>query len=384
MPVLTKIEILELIKQEKISAITLDTTVFYKYGHNLNYTLLLSLEQFKGSTISVVFSEIVLRELAKQITKNAEEALVNFKAAFRKQHKVWKSEVVQDTLLNEITRSKSASDMAAEQITEYLDHVGAIKIDAASKVEVAAEVIDRYFSCLPPFEKKEAKKSEFPDAFALLSLEASFSSKCSMILCVSADGGWQDFAEQSDWIVCIDSLDKALSYFNETGRPAVDKAMELLTEGRAPDLKAEIETAIQSRIEDADFDAECDTPLDYEAEPISASLISILEDTISNIEIIEANEEKISFSFTINALSYFEATFNFRSYDGYDGDYVSLSSEYADTKQKIELKIIVTITNESLNEPIVLKSEAFIRELYDINFGYVEPFPNEDPTHEKY
>ena len=60
------------------------------------------------------------------------------------------------------------------------------------------EVIRRYFATEPPFSTKERKKSEFPDALALLSLERWATQNKSLVLLVSADGDWKKLVEQSE------------------------------------------------------------------------------------------------------------------------------------------------------------------------------------------
>jgi hypothetical protein len=45
---------------------------------------------------------------------------------------------------------------------------------------------------------KERKKSEFPDALALLSLERWATQNKSLVLLVSADGDWKKLVEQSE------------------------------------------------------------------------------------------------------------------------------------------------------------------------------------------
>lgn len=274
--------------------------------------------------------------------------------------------------------------MAKAQIGEFLNAVDGTTLPATGEIDVAADVVRRYFSGEAPFEKRDAKKSEFPDAFALLSLESFFAPKRRMLLCVSADKGWDQFAENSEWLVVVDQLDTALSYFNEAGRPLVDRVIELLKIQEAPALSEEIESSVQNRIDDNDFSPDADGPLDYEAEPISAALQSIDLDSISDLKVVEYDEQSVSFTFTVNATIGFEAMFHFHAYDSIDKDYVSLSSEFANIEKTLPVRLLIKIERDLDPEPQVLASEAALKGYYSVDFGYVEPFPNEDPTYEQY
>ena len=274
--------------------------------------------------------------------------------------------------------------MAEAQIDEFVKAVGATILPATGRVDVAGDVIRRYFSSEAPFEKRDTKKSEFPDAFALLSLESLFAQKRKVLLCISADKGWAQFAKNSEWLVVVDQLDTALSYFNEAGRPIVDRVIALLKTEEAHDLSEGIELSIQARIDDNDFSPDADGPLEYEAEPMDAALQSVDLDSISGVKIVEYDEETVSFILKIDALICFEAEFRFHSYDSIDKDYVHLSTEDADVEKTISFRILVKVDRDLEPEPQVIEVEAVLNSYYSVDFGYVEPFPNEDPTHEKY
>ena len=88
-------------------------------------------------------------------------------------------------------------------------------VSATRYPELCADVLSRYFSEAPPFGESDKRKHEFPDAFALLSLEALARDERKLMLCVAPDKGWQDFASQSEHLVCVNELEEVLSYFND-------------------------------------------------------------------------------------------------------------------------------------------------------------------------
>jgi PIN domain len=383
MPTLSEKDIQARIADGLIAGITLDTSIFDRYGCNLKFPLLTSLDQFNGGAVQLVFSEIIISEVKRHIFDSASETLREVKKAVRTHKNRWKTGFDIDVLLKEVTASTDAYALAEAQVVEFVKALGANILPATDKVNVTGEVVRRYFSGEAPFEKKDAKKSEFPDAFALLSLESLFSQKQKMLLCVSADNGWAQFAENSEWLVVVNQLDAALSYFNLAGRHIADRAIQMLGSGSAPKFADAIELAIQARLDDLDFQPVSYQGLDYEAVPTNAAMQRLFIDSTTEPVIIAADDNEVTFTFSIDVIANFEAEFNFHAYDSYDKDYVHLSTEDASVEKSLSFELVVTVERKLDPEPVVIEAEV-VAKFFEVDFGYVEPFPNEDPSHEKY
>lgn len=76
-----------------------------------------------------------------------------------------------------------------------------------------SQLIDLYFNKKPPFHNENPKKSEFPDAIALASLEAWSIKENRKILVVSRDGDWKSFCDQSNRLYLLNDLATALEMF---------------------------------------------------------------------------------------------------------------------------------------------------------------------------
>jgi hypothetical protein len=74
-----------------------------------------------------------------------------------------------------------------------------------------------YFDTRAPFESRKDKKNEFPDATSLLLLEDYARSKGTKGIVASRDDGWRAFAESSEYIYCVQSIDELAKLFQETG-----------------------------------------------------------------------------------------------------------------------------------------------------------------------
>ncbi len=383
MPILNEAETKALIKDGSLTAVTLDTSIFDRYGCNLDFPLLRSLSQFKAGKIAVVFSDVVVAEVTSHISEKAAESQAALNQAIKKFSRIWKVNPVEANVAQTLQNDRNPNEYSCTCVRTYVNDVSGCIVAVAANTSITESVMQRYFSGEAPFENKKEKKSEFPDAFALVSLDQVFSERRQYLLCVSADKGWHAFAEKSDWLLCVKDLDVALSYFHDTGRNTADSAVEMLKIGSAEELISDLKLSIQARLDDFDFEPETHSGLDYEAEPTSASLRLVKFETLSNPTIIDANDETVSFTVSVDAVIQFEAEFTFYAYDSFDKDYVALSTEYAETQSTHTFKLVMTVSRDLDPEPNPI-SVTVVKDRLEINFGYVEPFPNDDPSHEKY
>lgn len=361
----------------------MDTSIFDRYGCNLEFKVLGALNQFEHGPIRVLISEIVANEVTSHIARDAEKTQRDLNNALKEQAKRWKLKTDIKSLNAELSLHGDARAAAEEQLNEYLAAVNGELVPAAGPEGATKELLDRYFATKPPFEAKTAKKNEFPDAFALLSLERIGREHKKYVLCVTSDKGWKNFCETSDFVVYADDLEVALSHFNDTGRVTADNTVAMLQQGNAAELKNAIDSAFEYHLDGLDFYPEGTAPLYFEGYPESAVMQYLDMKTAGAPIVIAADEEEVTFSWTISALISFEAEFSFSVDNDIDNDYVNLGSQTYETEEMVTATLVITVLRDLEDEPQVVDVEVSVR-VSEIDFGYVEPFPGEDPTHEKY
>jgi hypothetical protein len=310
MPIMIENEIKAKIADGTIFGISADTAVFDKYGCNLDSPILNKLDQFKLGPVQVLFSEIVVNEIHAHITRDARESQRALNKAISNQRRRWKTEFDIAALPCELALTADPLQASEAQFADYLAAVGGEIVKASGAVDVSAELLRRYFAIEPPFEDKPEKKYEFPDGFALLSLELAAKERGKMLLCVSPDKGWQNFATQSQHLVCVPDLELALSYFNEAGRTVADRTMAMWKSGSAPELAAEVERAFEY-LEDADFEADGTSSFEYDGELVSAVMQYVKTDTASAPIVIAADDDTVTFTTNVKAVVAFDADFSF-------------------------------------------------------------------------
>lgn len=381
MPEMKDDEIRDAIAKGLIQGITTDTAVFDRYGCNLHYAVLTSLDQFKGKSIRLLLSEIVRDEVTAHIAMDTADTQRKLKDALNQHLKAWRLPKDAGDRTN-LALDVDPDSHATSQVKTYLEQVGANVVPAIEDASLAREALRRYFASEVPFEKKEAKKSEFPDAFALLSLDANARAHKSLTLCVSPDKGWQAFCATSENLVCVADINTALAFFNSSGRKTAEDVMALWRDGKAPALVEEVERAFEYALDAVDFGPDAHMPTDFDVEPVSAVMqYPILESATAPV-IISAVDDKVTFTIKLEALVAFEAEFHYYVRDSVDGDNVPLGSVTANTEETLVFELVITVTRQIDPEPEALDVEVAPPRL-SIHFGHVDPFPNEDPTHEK-
>lgn len=383
MPKLSDDEVKAKIADGSISAITVDTNVFDKYGCNLDFAIFRRLDQFASSAIDVLFSEIVVREVTRHIAAEAAETQRALKKALLAHGKRWKIDPAAVAPLASYRADDDAALVADEQFEGFNGAVNGAVVPALGKNDRTGEILDRYFTVLTPFENKDAKKNEFPDAFALMSLEAHAQREGTSILCVSADKGWADFCAKSEYLVCIADLNKALSFFNESGRLVAEAAINLLRVGQTEEIISAVESALEHRLDDIDFNADGWSSVEFETEPLSATLQSVTWETAGSPVVIAADDDVVTFTTLVEALVDFEASFRFEVRDSIDRDYVSLGSEDVSKQVTVEFELAITVPRDPDEGMESIEVEVARRHI-QVDFGTVEPFQSENPYHERY
>jgi hypothetical protein len=300
--------------------------------------------------------------------------------ALKEQSRRWRLGKIEESITDRLKVAADPADEAMKQVDAFVAAVGAEIIPISEPPNIGVDVVRRYFSSGTPFEQNEKKKHEFPDAFALLSLEYYAISKKRMILCVSQDKGWHRFAESSSHIVAIDDLERALSLFNDAGRPAAEKLVAMLRDGAID--AAEIESAVQSRLDDNDFEIDARSHIDFDIEEQWATLEAIDFKSTSSPIVIANSKNETTFTVKIRCSVNFSATFAFYVRDSIDRDIVNLGSQNEEVLNEIEISVTITATEED-NTFSIVDSQASQQPIY-ADFGSIEPFKDEDPTFEKY
>jgi len=105
-------------------------------------------------------------------------------------------------------------------------------------------------------KQRTDRRNSFPDAVALLALEAWAVKNEKSVIAVSRDADWKRYCVDSHHLYFIDDLAQALSAFQAGADDASALLSKLLTEGKVPDLDEVILEAIRSQSDKIEIDME--------------------------------------------------------------------------------------------------------------------------------
>lgn len=222
----------DLIQLGEITALSLDTSIIRANSYNFESGLLSLMT--KSVRATVLISEVVEREIKRHLVARAVESIRNLDACIRdadRQHVLGTDAVARfaDTLK---TALQEPVDWANQRLDDWIKAIGAEVVSCKDYVDVA-ELMDRYFDSRAPFSDKGDKKHEFPDALALLSMEAWAEKNDTGLLLVSKDSDWRRYCETSARLHCIDDLADAINGFN--GPTAANACKALIESVRSGD-----------------------------------------------------------------------------------------------------------------------------------------------------
>jgi hypothetical protein len=374
MPLLDPTEIQALVDRGEIHAFTLDTSIFDQFGCNLGYKSLASLGQFKGTNIRVLLSAITLGEVQAHIAKEVSAAADKMRAAHNQYLKAVRSERDRTRTAQELGLVTDAPAHAAVQVAAFVSAIGAVEVPVEPGVSVA-ELTRLYFAAEPPFSARDGKKGEYPDAIALLSLEAWATANSAMVLAVSKDGDWHSYAEKSPRIICVRDLAGGLNFFNTESSVVAARLAALIRAGTAPLLSRAIKGELERYIEDFEIEAQSDFMFDQDRE--SSEVTSWYLPERAPVDVVASDEETVTLSFEVAAEADFGAYFNFSVRDAIDGDYVTIGKCIARKTETFSVRVVATVPKEEDKDPEPFEVEVEGRRIL-VDFEYVGPDYHDD------
>lgn len=367
-----------------ITAISLDTSIVDAQQRGLEYGLLKHLGQFKDSSIEVVFSDVVIHEIEEHLRKDAAEALSHLNKSLKLIGNSWQVSVGQRSTASSVLLSGDTPEsVVKKRLSNFLAATGAIVLEAKNFVDVGV-LVNQYFSHLPPFSKNEAKKYEFPDALALLTLEEFAEQNDTLVLVLTKDGDWKSYCENSSRLVMIDDLAMALSCFQQEISLGKCKYLSnLLLDDASLNFLSKIEDAINEQRWKVEFIPEADSQFFYEVEDIDAELqiSEIIE--IDDQLIFEPVEEGSNF-IVVRMMVYISATvtcdFSFAKWDSDDKEYFSMGGATVSANKETELELLLTILETEISQYVIGDIEVIGRREHVV-FGEIEPDWMNDPDY---
>ncbi len=367
-------------------AITLDTNVFTKNGYKLDQGLLAQLSQFSEGSAQFVISIVVVSEIKRHMMANAEEALQALATAQRKSRNtgVLTREATKQ-LEDVVTGASTAEATAYAALSAYFAATKAEFIEASHGD--MDDLAKRYARHLPPFEPTGAKKDEFPDAMALLSLDGWARANNKHILAISHDDGWKRFAASSAHIDVETDLSLALQHFQEFAAQARERVTAQLKVAAAdpasPVLDA-IREELKKAVPSMEVDADAQSSDYYELDTVELQFQDFDLWQLGkefDFSIVRTGKDRVVANVTVTVKAKAIAEFSFQKWDSIDSEYISLGSITAVRDVEFDTSAILTFEGDLFGSgDLRLAGTEIVETTPSVDFDYIEPdFGEPDP-----
>lgn len=366
----------------RYDAISFDTNTVMGLGFHFERGLLEQLNQFKDNPTQVVVSEVVVREITDRLTASNRTATEELASAERKARELRLIPAKAEASAG--GHAPDPAQVARERVASFLERIGA-QIVPADLVPMRA-LLDRYFRPAPPFSPTGKKKNEFPDAIALLSLEAWAESDDRCLLAVTDDKDWEACAAKSARIDTAKDLTHALALLQQHAEEAERIVTHLLTtmdaDERAP-LAVELFDMLSAEVSSATFNAEAHSIFAAELWALEVELKAFQFIRTGNAFrpiIVRAGKRKIAAQVSMMLTVEAHASFSLSAPDPIDKDMVPMGSAEASTRATLVASALLTFEGnfsgpdemDQMDE-VELTDVSLVEVDRNIDFGEVEP-----------
>lgn len=193
------------LSSRKVAAFSLDTSVIEASSFRFAEGALRHLSVQLPPWMKLVMSEVVTQEIMLRRLASVEKIERQIRGGFDDlaRHVGSNTGIVYPMALNVIV--DVAANLFEKQLEKYISFFEGVTVDLSAQ-GLSQRLFERYFEQMPPFGGGRDKKHEFPDCMALLSLEDYANRAGIQLVVVSKDLGWQQFAEKSEYLYCMDSI----------------------------------------------------------------------------------------------------------------------------------------------------------------------------------
>ncbi len=320
----------------------LDTQVFCKANYNFNGGSLNNLKRLcDDGTAKLFTNDIVIRETERHIKEDVIELARKAKNAIKKQGKLFNAldskeyDAIESVLMN-------APENLLSQYKKYIEDAIILSNHDLS----IEELFNSYFNETAPFEDREKKKSEFPDAVIIMSIKKYLKENPGISLhIVTEDNGWHNALSNIPCVEIYDNLSVLLSKIAQT------KRLYFQIFNKMGDFTTQLRRQSEKWAEEQDWrDAVDDIHTSLECTDINSMLVTGINVGPEDIEYISENNNDIIVGFSGSISLHVDFSYTDHSHEIYDReDKVWLYTIFGEGESDIEISFYGTL-NVSIDE----------------------------------
>ncbi|KVD80143.1 hypothetical protein WI89_27100 [Burkholderia ubonensis] len=364
-----------------VSFFSIDTDLIQSAGYNFTEGTLNQLPKLLPRSMQLQLTDVVAREVIAHLMVPVREAVHQFSGS---SDRLKRSAGIDMTDINRQFEELSVGGVAygvfKKRIEEYVARCrgNVLNIEGGT---LAIKIFEYYFEGKPPFAKRKEKKSEFPDAASLLILEEHAIEHETRGIVASRDDGWREFAEASEYLYCVSSIEELAKLFESTSSHAetLKNQILLLVQDDQSALRAQLSDAFSDHVRQSGWtatDAYSGVVPRVEAESSDASMIEYALDqastTVWNVE-----GDPTAWVIEVTALVTVEVDIDitYYVYDSIDREELELGSDGTTRSVEIEVQAYLScygVQVDSSPEDWDVDIEIAPGD-YEVEIGEVEP-----------
>ncbi|MCK0137833.1 PIN domain-containing protein [Aliiroseovarius sp. F47248L] len=385
MPILSDDQLAALLAESRITAISVDTSIFDQKRLQLNSASMQALAGLKDRPFDFLLSGTVAKEVLTHLEKAAAEALQSAKKSIGKALFAFETnQPEREALLAQISGGRTPLEASNQRWDKYIKDTGCEVLNDTDLVSIAT-IFDGYFSGEPPFGSG-GKKAEFPDALALNALERVAVERNIGILVISKDGDWKEFCEKSSRLYLVPEIERALSLITNAPLGLRTTISTWLQEGE--DSLVELQSDISAEVERLEFTANAHpTHGEVELYTWAGELKSLEwpgEDEIDFIELPETGDKEILrvvVSLPLSLVVKVPVELSFSIWDSVDKESLGMGGRMIEVDEELEVRTTVTLDVHCFgteDEEVVFVESELDSLYHEIELGEVDVYDLQD------
>ncbi len=349
----------------EVTFFSLDTDVIQGAGYSFEKGALNQLPRQLPQSMSLKLTEVVLREIVGHRMVPVKEASEKYLTATQALARLTALDFAPASLhFEQLNVLASATKRFEDDVRHY---VGQCRGEVLQLADVdAGQLFNGYFATSPPFGVKAEKKSEFPDAAALQLLEERAKGLNTKAIVASKDGGWKAFAEQSERIYCVSSLDELASLFSATDEhaQAVRAKIETVVSDENSAVRTQVSEALRAHLSNAEWDTDelYSASHRFEAEACSTELTDYSIDT-GSLNIWKVDDEPGAWVVELTATVQVDVSVDVRFFlwDSIDREELAMGGQQHTFSEEVEVEVYLTCYEVKLDaDPETWEAEVEI------------------------
>ncbi|MFU0872729.1 PIN domain-containing protein [Kluyvera sichuanensis] len=280
-----------------------------QFGH---YALARLEEMVREEKIHLLVTDVVHQEIESHLKRFATDAVTQLR---KFQKTATFLQVADEAAGGGLFREVTFEAVLAEATRKFHRLVNNGFTETVSVASInPTRIFDAYFRGAPPFHR-DAKKSEFPDAFSLAAIDDLARARGHKVYVVSSDGDMAAVAADNDHFIHLPGIDELLDLVNRNDAELAE--LSVFADSVLESLKPDILLQARTKLSDGEFSASA-----WEGEDPEIGDIHITGLEFTTLQLIEVSRDgatyDIEFRVALN-VTYDFTDYSHANYDREDG-----------------------------------------------------------------